>query len=183
MVLFQILIFLIFMMLHKEKYTIFCCGEGSTEGVFLAYLKKLYINKKLTSMIVRSAKGGCPRNILNKAIDKRKNASYDVSFILVDQDRLWPDLLINEARRYNFKLIWSRPRIEGLFFKILGKPVPDKCKSKFWKKYLPEADSRKIQRFSRKCTSLFPKKVLDSARRRVRKLDQIIQIIERTKNN
>lgn len=100
-------------------------GEGQTEVAFLNHLKTLYCREKSSVKVtVQNAHGKGPENILQTAIRKKKQASYDRVIAVLDTDILWTPALKKEASSYDVDLIGSTPCIEALFLKLLDKPVP-----------------------------------------------------------
>lgn len=165
---------------RPQRRTTFGFGEGEAEIVFIKHLQELYAPPRLATFRVRPAGGKNPDYILTKAIRVRGNVPYDHSFILLDTDVEWSDVLQAKARNEDFELIGNTPCIEGLFLSILNPGVEhagrssSACKREFEKTHL--AAARIIN--DKDCQKLFAKAVLDKTRTRIANLHRLIQIME-----
>lgn len=110
---------------RKQRKTLLVVGEGQTEVAFLNYLKTIYCRDKHSVKItVQNAHGKGPENILQTAIRKKRQASYDRVIAVLDTDISWTPALKKEARSHDIALVGNTPCIEALFLNLLDRAAP-----------------------------------------------------------
>lgn len=68
-------------------------GEGAADAAFLHHTKSVYLDGIRDSgikIVIKSAYGGSPAEVLKYAAMQAKRGSYDVKGVLLDRDREWP---------------------------------------------------------------------------------------------
>ena len=111
--------------LRQQRTTLLVVGEGATEAAFLSYLRRLYCSgNKGPKVTVRNAHGKGPEHVLDFARRAQRGVAFDYVVAFLDTDIPWTDALKKQAKQSKIELIGNTPCIEGLFLKMLGKPVP-----------------------------------------------------------
>lgn len=164
--------------LRPIKTTVLAYGEGEDEKIFLRHLVWLYCRRDKVSVSTSSAGGGDPTHMLHGAIRFRRGEKRDLEFILLDTDVPWPQEMKDLAEKEGFKLIGNEPCLEAFFLDILESPKPwqgagtGRCKE-FFEEHCLERNFNEDE-----CVRLFPKSLLNTARRRNNTLDMLIKMIE-----
>ena len=153
-------------------------GEGFSEAIFLKHLKKLYSYNSGIAVTVKKGKGGCPRDIV---IDATKiPGDFNRRIVVFDNDKPTEEMqkARQEAKKRKVELIENTPCLESLFLSILGKRRKMKkskeCKKEFETKYIEKKKRSEPSKYE----ELFPKKILDSQRKKISELDKLIGIME-----
>src|SRR5690606_4947536 len=120
-------------------------------------------------MHYRHAGGGGPENVLSVAKKHWRRFEYDRVMsrcvVLMDTDKTWSSAVVANAKRMNIRLVPSRPCLEGLLLRILGKETPKgpsaakRCKRLF----LDDFGASRRATFAKH----FPRPVLEEARLRI----------------
>lgn len=162
-----------------SKKTVLIIAEGLMDSVFLKYIKSLYIRPNKLSITIRNGGGGSADSLVKQALN---SLGYDKRIAVIDNDKKKSEM--EKARKLaidnNIKLIESTPCIEATFLEILcdkQEEIPNKtggCKLKYKKDFL---DNKKIED-SNDLLRMFPKRILNSKRKIIPILDEIISIIE-----
>lgn len=163
--------------LRPRKITILAFGEGEGEKIFLRHLVALYRRKGLVHVATSCAGGGTLRSIFNQMKQFRRGEKRDHEFIFLDKDLGWDDETIQSAYEEEVELVGNDPCLEAFFLEILDEPIPHgsgsgKHKDRF------RALCRERDFNEEECERLFPKSVLNAARKRIPKLDTMIKRIE-----
>lgn len=109
----------------RQRKTLLVVGEGATEAAFLSYLRRLYCSgKKGPKVTIKNAHGKGPEHVLDFAKRAQRGVAFDHVVAFLDTDIPWTAALKKEAKQSKIELIGNTPCIEGLFLKMLGKPVP-----------------------------------------------------------
>ena len=107
-----------------KKNTLYAFGEGETEKAFLRYIKILYSGNNI-KITVRDLAGGCPDDMIDKAVRIIKHGSYDKKFVLLDKEECKGITISSEAKtkakENELDIIDLEPCVEGLFLLILEK--------------------------------------------------------------
>lgn len=112
--------------LRQQRTTLLVVGEGATEAAFLSYLKRLYCSEnKGPKVTVKNAHGKGPEHVLDFAKRAQRGVAFDFVVVFLDTDIPWTDALKKQAKQSEIELIGNTPCIEGLFLKMLGRPVPE----------------------------------------------------------
>jgi hypothetical protein len=158
------------------RFTLLVVGEGDSEVAFLKHLRSLYCtNQEGVSVTVMNAHGKGPGNVISTAIGHRRNRQFDKALAMLDTDLVWVKKDIEAARKAGIVLVGSSPCLEGLLLQILGRPVPEAsahCKGAVGK--IGAGDITDVSAY----TDLWPKHVLEQARRTISKLDLLLQHFE-----
>ncbi len=158
----------------KKSILIHC--EGKTEVAFLKYIKTLYLkgdagNKKFVQI---TSEDGGSLSSMQKTVSKKETClSIDKSYILLNGDRIKPE----DENKINEDVWIAKPCLEGFLLDILGhlKPQTSKaCKKTFESKILNAKEKLKYESYNKH----FTKSILETKRRGIRLLDQILQIFE-----
>jgi len=158
---------------RETKKTLLMVGEGCAEKAFLQHLRGLYSNGKIKHSI-HSANGKGPHNVIKSTIAKHTHDGYDYSVSLLDTDIVWPEKLVQEAKRKGIHLIGSIPCLEGFLLDIINEKKPEtspECK----RVAHPKLAGRETERESYE--PLFTKQCLDTARERIDSLNKLINLI------
>ena len=115
-----------------------------------------------------------------------KIASYDRSLLLLDSDLPIEAKTMKKIQANEIDIVCSSPScIEGLMLQILGalpkggvNATSQTLKRRFRKQVDARDDSDALRKLRQKAEALFPKKVLEAARKTCPPLDQIISFIE-----
>lgn len=161
---------------RRSKKTILFFGEGLGETTFLKYLKSLYHRPRLTSISIVTSKKGTADGIV---IDADKRGDYDKKIVVLDNDK--PQEM-KKARQVatdrNIELIENTPCLEHTLLVILsainGKYLNSTlCKKKFQSNYINRKKRGDLTEYAK----LFPKKLLNTRRKKIRELNRMISII------
>ena len=151
-------------------------GEGDCEYAFLQHLRSLYCAERLSVKVtIRNAQGGCPKSIVNQVIRHIRLAHYDRQIALLDTDLVWSESLKKTAKKNKIEMIGSKPCLEGLLLRVLGKTVPNlstECK----KQLQSFTKSDLTERFHYE--PYFSKVVFEKAREVMTELDQLLGYLE-----
>jgi hypothetical protein len=169
---------------RKERKTLYAFGEGETEKAFLRHLKTLYSGDNI-KISVKDLAGGCPNDMIDKAVRIILHGSYDEKFIVLDEEKdkgiLISEWAKNKAKKHGLDIIDLQPCVEGLFLLILGKEKSsilamhaDQCKKEFENNYL---DAQKKLNFT-EYQNILPKELLEEKRGSISELDRIINYME-----
>lgn len=165
---------------RSAKRTCLIYGEGQAEEVFLKYLRGLYAQDSGIAITIKKGKGGTADGIVLSAV--KHIGAYDEKCVLLDGDK--PKTEMERARKlttdHGIKLIENTPCLEGLLLAILepeenlsGK-TSAWCKSRFEKKFIEKKQRTELHRYEK----LFPKLVLNAARKRVSSFHEIVLVLE-----
>lgn len=165
---------------RSAKRTCLIYGEGQAEEVFLKYLRGLYAKDSGIAITIKRGKGGTADGIVLSAI--RHIGAYDQKCVVLDGDK--PQTEMERARKlataHNISLIENIPCLEGLLLAILepnenfsGK-TSAWCKSRFEEKFIEKKQRTELHRYEK----LFPKSVLNTARKRVSSLHELVLVLE-----
>lgn len=158
-------------------------GEGRDDRIFLAYLVHIYAsghNSTRPKITVRKGRGGSADGVIEDA--RKVPGSFSRKLVKLDQDRPQDEIdeAVRIARRHKIQIAFSVPCLEGTFLNIL-EPNDDHsgessetCKRSFESRYISHSNRGKMAEYTR----VFPKAILDEARRRIPVLDEIITYIE-----
>jgi len=170
--------------MRQKRFTIFAYGEGEDEKIFLRHLHDCYCRTQLISVQTGSAGGGSPKSILAKALAARRSEKRDIEFILLDTIPVWPDEVVQKAIKEEIQLIGNSPCFEALLLDIVD-PTFDtstissrNCKGAFERLHCSGNNFNEDN-----CADLFPKTILNEARKRVSVLDYMIGAMEGTERN
>lgn len=166
---------------RRAKRTILFYGEGSAEEVFLKHLRKTYAQNRGIAVTVKSGQGGTADGIVRKAF-RYNPGGFDQKVVLLDNDKTRSEM--NEARKISkdcsVSLIENEPCLEALLLRILndsaiiGNKSSKYYKNEFEKKHICKKKRCNIEEYEK----IFPKKILDAARRKIKELDRIIGLME-----
>lgn len=165
---------------RSAKLTCLIYGEGQAEEVFLKYLRGLYAKDSGIAITIKRGKGGTADGIVLSAI--RHIGAYDKKCVVLDGDK--PKTEMERMRKlaadHGIRLIENTPCLESLLLAILepnenlsGK-TSTWCKSRFEKNFIEKKQRTELHRYEK----LFPKSVLNTARKRVGSLNKIILVLE-----
>jgi hypothetical protein len=157
------------------KKTMIFVGEGEAEKAFISHLRSLYCVGGLR-VTPKSAGGKGPNNVLNDAICTLTKTGCDFVATLLDTDIPWPPELVKEANAKGVHVIGSKPCLEGLLLKILGKSLPRPATSDACKKRMHSLLSGKETDKS-SYEELFTKSVLDESAKKVPELKLMIDLL------
>ena len=87
---------------RKQRDTLYAFGEGETEKAFLRHLKSLYSGNNI-KITIKDLSGGCPDDMIDKAIRIILNGSYDKKFIVLDEEKDKGIVISDEAKKKNAK--------------------------------------------------------------------------------
>ncbi len=165
---------------RSAKQTSLIYGEGQAEEVFLKYLKGLFAKDSGFAITIKRGKGGTADGIVLGAA--KHIGAYDEKCVVLDGDKSKTEM--ERARKlatdHGIKLIENTPCLEGLLLAILE---PDEnfngktsawCKSRFEKNFIEKKQRTELHRYEK----LFPKSVLNKARKRVSSLHEIVLVLE-----
>lgn len=118
--------------------TLLVVGEGQDDKAFLEHLKSLFCPRRCGKKVtIERGNGGSPWNIIEHAIRKNMNKSFDQKIILIDEDVPPNDSSIKKAKKNKFSIIIWRPQcLEGALLETLGEKVTEGMKSCRLKKLL-----------------------------------------------
>lgn len=156
---------------HASR-TLLLVGEGETEVAFLNHVKGIYAPRGCGLEVrVLSARGKGPGNVVETVVRHCANRSYDLRAALLDTDVPWSPDVRRKAQGKRIQLLGSTPCLEGLLLEVLGRSAaqrsPD-CKRLFGRVFAGDPLS------ARDYQGQFGKAVLDSARRRVEVIEQLL---------
>jgi len=158
--------------------TLLVFGEGLGEEMFLKHLRELYSYNKNVHVDVKKGKGGTAYDVV---VDADKiYGSFDRKIVVLDNDKPKTEMIKarQEAKCRGIELIENTPCLEYLLVSILDKKLDGKnsdwCKNEFESKYI----GKKKRRESNEYIKLFPKKLLESKRAKIRELNKLISIME-----
>ena len=157
------------------------------DAVFLNHLKELYSNPAKQLVTVDRARGGSPDCIVNRMISTGLLiAKYNRSLLLIDSDLPVEGKTMKKVEENEIKLILSHPNcLEGLMLQILNE-LPNNAtsatsttlKKHFWRYIGAANNTRAIRILGETVVDLFPKPLLESARKTCPELEQILVFIE-----
>lgn len=165
--------------MRKRKKTIFFFGEGLGEVVFLKHLKSLYSYTKKTFIRIVMGRGGTAEKIVSDA--SRQVGDFNKKVIVLDNDKPKKEMIKARqlARSKKFELIENTPCLEYILLSILLDKQKLKKKSSWCKK---QFKSNYISKTKRKDQSeyvkLFPKKLLEKKKRKIKELNKMILIMK-----
>ncbi len=165
---------------RSASKTLLIHGEGQEDCVFLKYLKTLYSQNSNVASKISRGRGGSADSIVVQA--HRLQGAYDRKVVVLDNDKSTAEMskARQEAVRKKIELIEHTPCIEAVLLLILGcrKNVKQQtsawCKKEFESKYI---NSKKRSEES-EYQELFPKKLLDQKRLKVKELNTLICLFE-----
>jgi hypothetical protein len=151
-------------------------GEGDCEYAFLQYLRSLYCVDRLSVKVtIRNAQGGGPDSIVNQVVRHIRLAHYDKQLALLDTDLVWSDRLKKTAKKNKIEMVGSKPCLEGLLLRVLGKTAPEV--SSICKRHLQchtKADMTERHHYE----SCFSKETFEKARQFLTELNQLLGYFE-----
>ncbi len=170
--------------IRKTKTTILMVGEGLKDKAFLRHLQGIYVSREDDiSVKIECASGGSPRSIVEKTIRLRSTRDYDKCIVFIDEDRsLETDRELRRRMKEHppMQIVWIKPCMEGLLLEILRYPdfsrhniSTDFCKRQF-ESYIPIDKQTEKSSYAR----IFPKTKLNSCRKHIRELDNILKAMQ-----
>ena len=171
----------------QRRHTIFIYCEGKTDGLFVQHLKNLYLERGTKHVAIKIGTGGDYSTFITEVENNAHVRDYDEKYILLDSNGKNKKNLEEaeySAQEKDIALIWQRPCLEGVFLRILKgkqfiKETSKFCKSTFNKTYLKEKEGLSEILLSK----LFTKDILETKRREVQELDQLIKLMEEKKKD
>ncbi len=160
--------------------TLLVFGEGLCEELFLKHLKRLYSYNSNVAVTVRKGKGGTAIDVV---IDSDKiPGDFENKVVVLDNDKSSGEMqqARKEAKNRGITLIENTPCIEALLLSILepGKDFASKgsswCKKEFETKYIEKKKRSDIEEYEK----LFTESILNTQRRNVTELNQLILLME-----
>jgi hypothetical protein len=104
--------------------TLLLVGEGEAECELLRCLRSLYTrDHQGLRVVIRNARGGGARSIIDYAIRQLEQADYDRAAALLDTDTAWPIVWRKRAQAKRLLLLGSEPCIEALLLQVVGVQV------------------------------------------------------------
>ena len=172
--------------IHQRRYTIFIYCEGKTDSLFVQHLKKLYSQRGVNQITIKQGTGGDCSTFITEIINNAQVRDFDEKYIVLDSNGKTKEELTEAKKKgqeHNIQLIWQKPCLEGVFLRILKgahfvNEKSKKCKSFFEKEYMAGNISLEIL-----LEKLFTKDKLDTKRRDIEELDQIIQLMQKSSQN
>ena len=172
--------------IHQRRYTIFIYCEGKTDSLFVQHLKNLYSLRGVNHIRIKPGTGGDYSTFITDIIRNAQVRDFDEKYIVLDSNGKTKKELKQtetESQKENIKLIWQKPCLEGVFLRILKgnhfiNEKSEKCKSIFKQEYMAGNISLEIL-----LEKLFTKDILDTKRRDIEELDQIIQLMQKSNRN
>ena len=170
---------------RQVRHTIFIYCEGKTDHLFVQYLKRLYLLRGTKQVDPRKGRGGGLSTFISDIIGNAQVRDYDEKYIVLDSDDKKEEELKEsqtESQKYNIQLIWQKPCLEGVFLRILKgdqfiKETSESCKAIFKREYMPDNTSLTESLLEK----LFTKNILNTKRKKVSELNQLIQLMEAEK--
>lgn len=166
----------------QVKKTVFFHVEGKSDKVFIDHIIDCFTHRK--TVYIRkpaSANGGSPASIIGGAIHRVGDTDYTTRIIVMDNDKPIPPALYKEATsvsHFNFLLPPGiKTEIEALFWEIL---YPDKeLAGRYKVSFYRDNETEKTDVLTRKdCEKLFPKEVLNKARKKSSRLNTLLTVCE-----
>ena len=160
---------------RRANRTLLLVGEGDSDAAFLKYLRTIYLTRGcgITAKI-SNAHGKGPDHIIDYSIRQDQNAAYDQVIILMDSDLKASSEMTKKAKSRKFKIILTKPCLEGLFLKILGRYVPDNSKEC---KVRISTVSQSSLTIPDNYAEFFPKNYLDGRRQKVAELNELLNCL------
>lgn len=162
---------------RAQIQTTMAYGEGSNDETWLIYIKELYAKGK-RGIKIKNGGGGSPESVIIRMTKNIAFSEYERKFALIDSDRGHIDEARNLAKKNGITLIVSNQCLEVELLKI-------KNVSKSVRKIISTNSKEAKKEFLRRCShnqdnyrKVFPKKVLNSERKKSKWLDSIIRIFE-----
>ncbi|HRZ29779.1 MAG TPA: hypothetical protein P5052_03430 [Candidatus Paceibacterota bacterium] len=163
--------------IKMAKRTILIYGEGLSEEIFLKLLRSIYSSDNDTYIKIRHGKGGSPLDIVSDAI--KELGYFCKKIVVLDDDRKEIEKAIIKAEKYNIKIIKNQPCLEATLLMILQDKIQNNKTSAFFKK---EFETKYICKKKRceisEYIKLFPKSLIEKARKKNEMLNNLISIIE-----
>lgn len=163
----------------KQKRTVLFFGEGADENAFLKYIRRLYAHNASVKITIRDGNGGSADMVVKKA--SNFTGDFDHRIAMIDNDKPQKEMTAARkmAKESNIDLIECEPCLEGLLLTIIeqrsvSSKTSKQCKREFEKKHICENKRCDVDEYAR----VFPKDVLDDARKRIPELDRIIRFME-----
>ena len=181
---------------RQIRHTIFIYCEGKTDHLFVRYLKKQYLVRGTKQITLKKGTGGKLSTFILETVKIAQVREYNEKYIVLDSDGKKEEELGKELKEaqnkikrdninkddINIQLIWQKPCLEGVFLRILKsdkfiKEKSESCKSIFNKEYIQD----KTPLTETLLEKLFTKDFLSAKRQEVQELDQLIQLMEKRK--
>ena len=168
--------------IQQRRHTIFIYCEGKTDGLFVQHLKKLYLLRGTKHVAIKTGTGGDYSTFISEVKKNAQVRDYDEKYIVLDSNGKNKEELQKAeklAQEKHIQLIWQKPCLEGIFLRILKsvkfiKEKSEFCKSNFNKLYM----SYNTPLSEILLEKLFTKDILNSKRREVQELDQLIKLMK-----
>jgi hypothetical protein len=151
--------------MRLQRKTIFFCGEGKSDKVFIDHLVNCFKDGQIVSAKPTVAAGGSsPEIIINKALQSVNNTLYDYKIIVMDNDSPIPRYLYQEAIDAGFMFLlppFKNTELEAWLHLIKDKKyvLSGGYKREFYSKYKTEKTDVLTQS---DCFRVFPKADLRS---------------------
>lgn len=166
--------------IRKAKRTILFYVEGSSEEVFLKHLRRTYARNSGMAVTIRNGQGGSADGIVQRA--SCYPGGFDRRVVVLDNDK--PKNEMAKARKSakdcGIILIENSPCLEAFLLqvlnggKVLKKRNSPEYKREFERKHICKKKRCDVSEYEK----IFPKTVLDSARKKVGELDEIVGFME-----
>jgi len=165
---------------RSANKTLLIHGEGQEDCVFLKHLKSLYSQNSSIACKISRGRGGSADSIVVQA--HRIQGAFDRKVVVLDNDKGRAEIekARLEAVKKRIELIEHLPCIEAVLLIVLGCKVDVKQKTSAWCK--KEFESKYIDGKKRteelEYQKLFPRKILDQKRSKVKELNRLICLFE-----
>lgn len=162
---------------RQANKTLLVLGEGLGEEMFLKHLKSLYYVVGV-AITIRKGKGGTPNDVVTSAY--KTPGAFDRKIVIIDNDKSRTEMqkARTEAKRRGIELFENTPCLEGLLLIVLDKKIEghnsEWCKNKFESEYIDKKKRVEPVEYIK----LFPKKLLDDKRNKIKELSNLISIME-----
>jgi hypothetical protein len=157
--------------------------EGAHDLAFVRHIKKLYANKSVsnTRFTTNQGGGGSPDSLMQELA--KIPGDFDRFLVKMDNDRTRAEFdaaVVVADRNTKIAICWSKPCLDALLLSILN---PDKdysryqsktCKGEFERDHIPGDRRTNPAIYDR----VFTLEKLESARRRIPELNQLILFFE-----
>lgn len=165
---------------RSANITLLIHGEGQEDCVFLKYLKSLYSQNSSIACKISRGKGGSADGVVIQA--HKIQGAFDRKVVVLDNDKNKTEMAKArlDATKKHIELIEHTPCIEAVLLLILGCKADTKqktsvwCKKEFESKYI---DSKKRSE-ELEYQKIFPKKLLDQKRTKIKELNRLICLFE-----
>ena len=156
-------------------------SEGVHDKTFLDLLKCYYLPKKSSLRVeIKKGHGKAQTEIVRDVV--RNPGAYDKKMAVMDNDKPSSEMALADelAEANNVVVMRNTPCIEGVLIRILepkkklGGMSSQQLKDYFEEHYIPEKKRTDLVTYKK----VFPKELLDEARKREPELDAMIKVME-----